>query len=125
MEPPQGHRFAAVVVDPDGTSFSAADTNVHSVVYAPGFIAWDTYSTLDEAHAALQRMEEQNQATWMTSLHQQSSWVETMTPASYASGISEVQGHNPCVLRRLDFDMPTDGLDNMSAESTWHHLCFR
>lgn len=119
MEQPQAYHLAAEAVDLDSTSFSAANTGVHHDVHASEFIEWDTTSTLNQADNALQRMEEQIQATWTMLLEQESSWAKTMTPASYASRTLEVQGHNPCALQRLDFEMPMVDIHDKSAESTW------
>jgi hypothetical protein len=104
MQPPQAHYLAS--------------TGVNHDVLASKFIAWDTGSTLVEAENALQRMEAEMQETWMASLLKESSWVETMTLASHASRTPEVQGHNSCAIRRLDFHMPMNGVGDNCTEST-------
>lgn len=117
MEPPRPQRPAATVVDLDGGSSSAGYTNICNDVRGYECIPWDTYSTLDEAQAALRLVEERVQAQWMVLIEQDSSWVESMSEQKDISCLRCTNGHGVCARQRLGFEMPTDSFDHESTEN--------
>lgn len=113
MQAVQAQHLAAHVVNLDDISFSAANANVGAVVYDSDFIAWDT--TLEEAQAAWQRVEDKRRAQWSMLLEQDSSWAQS-TPQdediSYPWRKNELDVR---VRQCLNFDMPMLDADGEGA----------
>ena len=117
MEPHQAQHLAAGVVNLDAGSSSAACTNICHGVHGYECIPWDTSSTLQQAEAALQLMDEKVQEKWMMLLEQDSSWVQSMSRRRDISCLWCTNGHGVCARQRLNFERPMHALNYGSAEN--------
>ena len=117
MQALQAQHLAAHIVNLDNTSFSAANTNVDAVVYASDFIACNMKSTLEEAEAALQLVEDERQAQWEMLLEQDTSWTRTVSQNTDISCLCCTNRYGVCARQCLDFEMPMLDADGEGAEN--------